>query len=253
MRPQDRKPELDIARLASRSHGVVTRAQLIDARVTPGEIKSRVRSGALIRVHRGVYRVGHVAPSVEATYLAAVWACGEGALLSGRAAAFLWGLIKGPMPKPEVTAPHDRFVPGVITHRTGSADDRAEYRKVPITTVPRTLADLAAHLTLDDLARACHEAGVKYRTTPHHVDKVLARRPSTPGTKNLRVVLQGDTHVTLSHLERRFLALMKEHRLPLPRTNRNVTGRRVDCHWPDHRLVVELDMLAELRVLLPIG
>ena len=56
-------------------------------------------TGALLPVHRGVYRVGHRAPSVEARYLAAVLACGEGALLSGRAAAHLYGLLKGPAPR----------------------------------------------------------------------------------------------------------------------------------------------------------
>ncbi|HEY7618560.1 MAG TPA: type IV toxin-antitoxin system AbiEi family antitoxin domain-containing protein, partial [Solirubrobacteraceae bacterium] len=104
-----------LADLAARSHGVATRAQLLAAGISTDEVGHRVRGGALIRVHRGVYRVGHRAPSVEATYLAAVWACGKGAVLSGRAAAYLWGLLKGRPPKPEVTAPTKREVPGVIT------------------------------------------------------------------------------------------------------------------------------------------
>ena len=59
-----------IARIATRSHGVVTRAELLLAGITPAEIKHRVATGALLRQHRGVYRVGHRAPSVEARYLA---------------------------------------------------------------------------------------------------------------------------------------------------------------------------------------
>jgi hypothetical protein len=62
----------------------VTRAQLLRAGVTVDQINRRLRSGALLREYPGVYRVGHRAPSVEARYLAAVWACGEGALLCGR-------------------------------------------------------------------------------------------------------------------------------------------------------------------------
>jgi Transcriptional regulator, AbiEi antitoxin len=62
------------------AHGVVTRAQLLRAGVTEAAIEQRLRIGALLREHRGVYRVGHRAPSLEARYLAAVWACGEGAL-----------------------------------------------------------------------------------------------------------------------------------------------------------------------------
>src|SRR4051794_12905726 len=105
MRPQDRTAQDRVARLAGRAHGVVTRRGLVAAGVSAAEIKARVQNGTLIRVHPGVYRVGHVAPSVEATYLAAVRACGDGALLSGRAAAHLLGLIKGPPPAPEVTTP----------------------------------------------------------------------------------------------------------------------------------------------------
>ena len=71
-----------------------------------GRLDGALRRGDLIRVHRGVYRVGHRAPSIEATYLAAVLAAGEGALLSGRAAAHLLGLVKGQAPAPEVIAPN---------------------------------------------------------------------------------------------------------------------------------------------------
>src|SRR5918994_4585945 len=108
MHHQDRTAEQKLASLASASHGVVTRAQLLAAGLTLDEIRHRLQSGALLREYRGVYRVGHRAPSVEARYLAAVWACGEKAVLSGRAAAHLLGLLKGAAPAPEVTAPTER-------------------------------------------------------------------------------------------------------------------------------------------------
>jgi hypothetical protein len=226
--------------MAARSHGVVTRAQLLHAGVTSDEIAHRVRTGALQRVHPGVYRVGHRARSVEATFLAAVWACGCRAVLSGRAAAHVWGLIKGPAPAPEVTAPTKRRAEGVLTRR-GEHIEATTHRGIPITTVPRTLVDLAAHLPLDALARACHEAGVLHDTTPGQVEAVLAKRPLTKGARNLRAVLRGDMPVTLSELERRFQKRLREAGLPLPKTNKRAHGRRVDCRWPDHRLTVELD------------
>ena len=102
--------------------------------------------------------------------------------------------------------------------------------------MPCTLIDLAPELAHDDLARACHEAGVKYGTTPAQVKAVTKRI----GPK-LRRVLEGDVPVTLSKLESRFLQLLREARLPLPVTNRVASGRRVDCRWPEHRLTVELD------------
>jgi very-short-patch-repair endonuclease len=174
MDPQTTTVETVLAKLASTQHGVVARAQLLRAGLTTQEIRDRVRSGALLREHRGVYRVGHRAPSVEARYLAAVLACGEGACLSG-------------------------------------------------------------------LARACHEAGVRYRTTPADVKAVLERRPRCRGAAKLRLVLSGDARVTLSALERRFLDVLSVDGLPLPRTNRAAGAHRVDCRWPERRLTVELD------------
>ena len=82
---------------------------------------------------------------------------------------------------------------------------------------------------------------MRYRTTPAQVAAVLARRPASRGAATLRRVLQGDAPVTLSALERRFLALLREHGLLLPETNRVVGGHRVDCRWPGRRLMVELD------------
>jgi very-short-patch-repair endonuclease len=229
--------------MAGARHGVVTRSDLFSAGVTRQEIRSRLRRGDLIRVHRGVYRVGHQAPSVEATYLAAVLAAGEGALLSGLAAAHLLGLVKGAAPPPEVTARTQRRIEGVKTHRArrAGARDAAVARGVPVTTVPRTLVDISSELSLKALARACHEAGVRYGTTPKAVEAVLARRRNGAGTRKLRQVIHGDVKVTLSKLEAHFLELIRTEGLPLPITNKPAGGRRVDCRWPEQRLTVELD------------
>lgn len=101
--------------------------------------------------------------------------------------------------------------------------------------------DLAAILDTGDLARACHEAAVRYRTTPDQVEAVLARRRTSPGAGNLRSVLRGEVRVTLSALERRFLKVLKEAGLSLPQTNRPVGGRCVDCRWSEQLLTVELN------------
>jgi len=152
----------------------------------------------------------------------------------------VWGLIKGAAPPPEVIARTERRVPGVATRRFRRAD-ATTHRGIPITTVPFTLIALAAQLSTEDLARACHEAGVRYHTTPRQVDAILARRPNAPGAKKLRAVLHGDAKVTLSKLEQRFLELLESEGLTLPQTNRPAGTRRVDCRWPRRRLTVELD------------
>jgi len=235
--------EQQLARIAGKRHGVVTRRELLRAGITAKEIEWRLRIGSLLRDHPGIYRVGHRAPSPEACYLAAVLACGDGALLSGRAAGWLLGLLKGPPPAPEVTGRTRRRVAGVHTRcsRHLARSQATIWRGIPVTTPARTLVDLAAVLTPDELARACREAGVLHRTTPAQVERVLARRPNARGGGALRRVLRGDTHVTLSALERRFLDLLRANGLPLPQTNRPAGGRRVDCRWPEQRLTVELD------------
>lgn len=231
-----------IGRFASRAHGVVTRRELLDAGISPKRIKRRVKGGALILIHRGVYRVGHQAPSREAHYMAAVKACGNRAVLCGGAAAHLWRLIRGSPPQPEVIAPAKRLVRGVVTHRaTTSSTDAANWGGIPLTSVPRTLVDLASSLPEPALARACHEAGVLHRTTPKEVRAVLGRMQNAPGRATLERVLQGEVPVTLSRLESRFLKLLRDSRLPFPVTNRVAGAHRVDCRWPEHRLTVELD------------
>ena len=236
--------EVRTARIAGQAHGVVTRRELLDAGVSGAQIDQRLRIGALLVEHPGVYRVGHRAPSVEATYMAAVKACGEGALLRRLAAAYLYGLLRGArQPLPETMTATRRRVDGVGTRQARHIDrrDATTFKRIPITTVARTLVDLASVLSFDDLALACHEAGVRHRTTPRQVETVLARCPNRPGTGNLRRILRGDAQVVLSRLEQRFLALLGEANLPLPVTNRPAGTKRVDCRWPDKRLTVELD------------
>jgi hypothetical protein len=238
-----RTVERAAAQIAGCAHGVVTRRELLDAGVTVAEVDWRVRTGALIPEYRGVYRVGHAAPSVSAAYIAAVKACGDGALLSGLAAAYLWGLTKGPPPPPQVTSQTERRIKGIETRRARRIDprDRAAHKHIPVTTVARTVVDIAPLLSLDDLARACHEAEIKHGTKPADIEAVLERRPTSPAAAKLRRCTSGETHVTLSELEKRFLQLLRDNDLPLPHTNRRAGTKRVDGRWPDHHLTVELD------------
>ena len=115
------------------------------------------------------------------------------------------------------------------------------WRGIPVTTPAETLVDLAAVVDETELARACHEAGVRHHTTPKQVEAVLARRPNAKGAGQLRAIMRGEVKVTLSKLEERFLERLRQASLPLPQTNRPAGSKRVDCRWPAHRLTVELD------------
>src|SRR3954462_1116251 len=117
MDAKSRTADQVLADLARRAHGIVTRREMLRDRITKMGIERRVRQGSLIRQYPGVYRVGHAAPSLDASFMAAVKACGEGAGLSGRAAGHLLGLLKTAPPAPEVTAPTERRVEGIRTRR----------------------------------------------------------------------------------------------------------------------------------------
>src|SRR5918911_5739475 len=118
MAPLPSTVERRIAGIAGRSHGVVTRRELLEGGISVDAIAHRVRSGLLIREYKGVYRVGHRAPSVEARYLAAVRACGDGAVLHRCAAGHLLGVLKRPPPAPEVLTPTERRIEGIETTRS---------------------------------------------------------------------------------------------------------------------------------------
>ena len=154
--------------------------------------------------------------------MAAVLACGPGALLMGAAAAYLYGLLKGEPPPPVVKTRTGRDIEGIETHRTRSKDRGTTWRGIPLTTVPRTLMDLARSMPEKELAVACHHAQVRFGTRPEQ----------TRG--RVRRVLEGHIPVTLSALESRFLKTLDEANLPRPQTNRETRGRTyVDCRWPE--------------------
>ena len=136
---------MKLARIAGHAHGVATRAELLTAGLSVSQIDRRVASGLLIVEFRGVYRVGHRAPSPAARYMAAVKACGPGATLSGLAAAWLWALIRGPAPTPEVSTATERRIPGILTRRCRNASpkDSTQRHGIPVTTAPATLLAIA--------------------------------------------------------------------------------------------------------------
>src|SRR3954454_13397622 len=94
------RPDAQVAHIAASQHGVATSKQLAAAGLGRMAISERVKAGRLHRLHRAVYAVGHRAPSWHARWMAAVLACGDGAVLSHHSAAALWELlnpIKGPI------------------------------------------------------------------------------------------------------------------------------------------------------------
>jgi predicted transcriptional regulator of viral defense system len=152
-----------IARLASRQHGVVSLAQLLELGLTRAAVEGRVRRKRLFALHRGVYAVGHRALTRNAHFIAAVYACGSGALLSHRCAGAKHGLLSSSPARIDVTAPGQRKSRrGITVHRSRSLhpDDRTLADGIPTTSVARTLVDLADVLNERQLTKVVHQAEV---------------------------------------------------------------------------------------------
>jgi very-short-patch-repair endonuclease len=122
--------------------------------------------------------------------------------------------------------------------------DRKQREGIPVTSVARTLLDLADVVPKPQLARAFEEAERIDHLDFRAIEDVCLRGRGRRGLAALlRVVAErsGPAPATRSELEKSFLELCREHRLPLPRVNEIVAGFEVDAVWPRQRLVVELD------------
>jgi very-short-patch-repair endonuclease len=200
-----------------------------------------------------VYAVGHLALTVDSRRMAAVLACGRGALLSHRAAGALQALLSW-SPHLDVTVAGGGRKPrdGLVVHRSRSLvdEDRDSVRGIPVTSVARTLVDLAEVLDERRLARAVREAEVRRAFDLDAIERVLARVRGRAGTRRLGRVLaayRSDLQFTRSEAERRFLELCERHGLPAPSTNVWVGGHEVDAFWMDASLAVEVDGVAVHR------
>ena len=233
-----------VHRLARRQHGAVSHWQLIALGVSGSAIDRRVADGRLRRIHRGVYAVGEL--DRRGRWMAAVLACGEGALLSHRDAAMLWNLRETNRRAIDATAPgaRRRSRPRITVH--GAAlhpDDRVEVDGIPVTSVSRTLLDLAEVVPPTQLRRA-YEAAERHRYLDvDALNDVIARSNGRRGLAALLALLEYDpapARDSKSDLESALLDLVREVGLPLPQLNVLVDGYLVDAHWPAARLVVEL-------------
>jgi very-short-patch-repair endonuclease len=232
-----------IVALAERQHGVVARQQLLRAGVFPHVIDHKLALGRLHRLHRGVYAVGHCRLTREGRWMGAVLAAGEGAVLSHRAAAALLGL--GHFLRIEVTAPAHRARPGIDVHTSIVPPDEVTAEQgIPVTTIPRTLVDLASVLPPHRVERAVNEAEVQRHTDHLSLADLVERYPGRRGIRTIKAVLarlETGVTVTRSELESRFLAFTRQARLTSPLVNAHLLGFECDCVWPKQRVIVELD------------
>lgn len=250
MRELDRSPpDRGLAELAAQQWGVVSVAQLRALGLERAAVTRRVQAGRLHRLYRGVYAVGHARLGREGRWLAAVLACGPGAVLSHRSAAAHWGLLQTEQARIDVTAPRSRRgAPPLRLHWSRSLDarDTANHHDIPITSVPRTLLDLAATVRPDRLERALAQAERLQLYDHTAILDVIRRTNGHRGTAPLARATAREPKLTRSQAEARFLELARGAGLQEPLTNHILTAPdhprlEVDFYWPTHRLIVEID------------
>jgi very-short-patch-repair endonuclease len=239
MREEIDTSDVRVARIAARQHGVVTAEQLREAGIDKSATTRRVKAGRLHRLHRGVYAVGHRAPTHHSRWMAAVLACGEGAVLSHSSAAALWELLRpidGPIHVSVPTTTGRISRRGIRLHRCPSLADPlsspsslqsrggrgqgivTRRHRIPVTTIQRTIDDLDGTVPPYLLRRAKRQAELK----GIHLEGIERKRQR-------------------SDLEEDFLALVQRHRFPPPETNVKLGRWEVDFLWRTQRLVVEVD------------
>jgi very-short-patch-repair endonuclease len=181
--------------------------------------------------------------------MAAVLACGPDAVLSHRTAGQLWGVVPRSSGALEVTrSTRSDTRTGIVCHRSATAaDERDLVDGIPVTSIHRTLLDLAGVLNRRQLERALNEAEVRRLTDRLSIPQLLERHPRRRGAATLRELLAAKRHVDISRndFEELFLALVERSGLSRPRMNASlwIRGRffEPDCLWREQRLMLELD------------
>lgn len=240
------QPDLVIARLAARQHGVVSRAQLLELRLGRGAIDHRVARKRLHPLHHGTYALAPGALSEEARWMAAVLAAGARAVLSHWSAAHLWRLLPGGGPTTHVTSPvRGKRRAGVTLHAAELPSDEVTVRRgIPVTAPGRVILDLAPHAAISSLHQLLANAE-RVRPWPGpSIPELLKRYPRRAGTPKLRAAAAQPRVMLRSELEARFLHLLGEWGFPRPQLNVAIDGCECDCVWHEERLVVELDGFA---------
>lgn len=235
-----------LATLASRQHGVVSTRQLRALGYSEGAISRASAAGRLHRVHRGIYAVGHAALTRHGSCMAAVGACGPGALLSHSSAAWVWGLLPTlPLPIEVSVSARGHSRRGIRLHhaRSLTVDDRDREEGIRLTSIPRTFLDLAATGPKRRLSSAVDRAERLGRLDLIEIDALLQRRRGEAGTRRLREALEiyRDPVFSRSRAELLFLDLVKKAGLPRPALNFFVAGHEIDAYWEAERFAVEVD------------
>ena len=172
--------------------------------------------------------------------MAAVLACGEGAALSHFSAAVLWGILDDPGGPIHVTVEGNRVCRGVTVHRSPLEGDRVRRQGIVVTTVARTLVDLADVVgKRRTLERAFDEA--EYLGLDWHNAAPIHGRTGSGLLASVLAVHEPGTTRTLSPFEEDFIAFGDHYGFRRPEVNVSIEGYLCDFVWREQRVIVETD------------
>lgn len=240
----------EVTRIAEVQRGLIHRRQLIQAGIGHDGIQHRLRGGRLHKLYRSVYVVGRPRLEPLAAAMAAVMQADGNGVLSHRTSGAIWGMVDAPESPIELTVAGNglRSRRGLIVRRVNSlsAADVRIRKGLPVTSPARTLLDLAAVLTIDELESALAIARRRKLATDAEIRAAIDRARHSKGVATLRMLLSDGTHprLTRSAYERKLLKLVNAAQLPEPIPNAKVEGIEVDLYWPKQRLIVEFDSVA---------
>lgn len=237
-----------VGAIAGRQHGVIAHGQLRAAGLSRSAVERWAAQGRLVRLYSGVFAVGHAALTSHGRRMACVLAAGPGACLTDRSAAGLHGLLVDRRAVVDVATPRGgaRNRASFVAHRRNlRSGEVTTVDGIPVTTVERTLLDVAATGRPSDLTKALERAEELRVLDLRKLRDQIKRSRGQRGVARLRVAVDAlepsDPRLIRSWLEQGVLRLIRQHGLPEPQVNLWLFEWEVDLHWPDLRVAIELD------------
>lgn len=235
-------------RLAGRQHNRVSRAQLLGLGISDAAIEHRLAAGRLVAVEEAVFAIAPVLDDDWGRWMGAALTT-PGTIVSHASSVAARGLWSQPRQYVVVTRPGSggpRRHGSLLVHRSSTLDGEwGLVRGVPMTTVPRTIVDLAPHVGQSALARLVRDAIRLGLTTEHQLGDALGRHRGRRGTRRLADTLARYSGLPLgrarSGAEIRAIEVLRAAGRPLPRLNVRIAGEEADLSWPRQRLIVEID------------
>jgi hypothetical protein len=238
-----------VAELAGRQFNRVSRGQLIGLGLSQSAISHRVACGRLVAVETGVFAVAPVLEHDDWGRWMSATLTAPGSVLSHTSAAAAWGIWSLPRQLEIVTRPGSggpRLHGGVLAYRASTLKGECTtLQGIPITSVPRTLLDLARKVSDRALARAVREAVRLELVTIGALGDRLGSYRGRRGSRRLAVTVARYTGLPLerarSGAEIRALEILRAAGSPLPKLNVRIAGEEADLSWSVPRLIVEID------------